>query len=135
MTRQPLYTHQYFDIAPGHVRRPTEAIKWQEGLPPEWADQVIAPLYFDHYMDYQIAAARILGRDEDDHVCYCAHSFVLESPATNGVHRQPAAMTYAESLRAWRLRDGRWLTHRVVVAPGATDKPRGFFALSNTRPA
>lgn len=134
MTQHPLYTHQYFDIAPGHVRRPTEAINWREGLPREWADQVVAPLYFDHYMDYQIAAARILGRDEDEQICYCAHSFVLESSAACGAHRQAAIMTYAESLRAWRLRDGRWLTYRIVVAPGATNKPRGFFSLSNTRP-
>lgn len=133
MSRTAPHAHQYFDIQPGHARRPEGAIRWNEGLPAEWQDQVIAPLYFDHYRDYVMAAARILGRDEDDKACYCAHSFVLEDPVTPG---DPiSGPTYAESLRAWRLRDGRWLIHRIVIRLGEQDRARGFYSLSESMPA
>ena len=132
MNNASLYTHQYFDIKPGHSRRREAEIRWQDGLPAHWQDQVVAPLYFDHYLDYVMAAARILGRDESDDACYCAHSFVLESPA------DPLApgreLSYAENLRAWRLRDGRWLIHRVIIRHGEHAKARGFFSLSPTMP-
>ena len=128
-----LTTHPCFDTRPGHVRRPEHAIRWQQGLPAEWQPHVVAPLYFDHYMDYELAAARILGRDEDDKACYCAYSFVLESRA--GRLPSTAAAHYAESVRAWRLRDGRWLIHRVVIGGnGELDKGRGFFSLGESMP-
>ena len=56
MLHEGHYTHQYFDIKPGHVRRPETAIRWSEGLPAEWREQVIAPLYFDHYKEYLVKA-------------------------------------------------------------------------------
>ncbi len=79
-----------------------------------------------------MAAARILGRDEDDNACYCAHSFVLEEPVTPGC--AASRLAYAESLRAWRLRDGRWLIHRLVIRQGEQDKARGFYSLSESMP-
>ena len=133
MSCPPMPGHQYFDIHPGHSRRPETAIRWSEGLPSEWRGQVIAPLYFDHYLDYVVAAARILGRDEDDKACYCAHSFVLAG--RTGRHPTTAAVHYAESVRAWRLRDGRWLTHRIVIGGhGALERGRGFFSLGEGMP-
>jgi hypothetical protein len=90
MLHEGHYTHQYFDIKPGHVRRPEAAIRWSEGLPSEWREQVIAPLYFDHYKEYLVKAARILGRDEDDQACYCAFCYVLEEEP-DPTHPDPAA--------------------------------------------
>lgn len=133
MSRASLHTHPCFDTHPGHVRRPEHAIRWQQGLPVEWQPHVVAPLYFDHYMDYELAAARILGRDEDDKACYCAYSFVLDG--RGGRHPTTAGAHYAESVRAWRLRDGRWLTHRIVIGGhGALEKGRGFFSLGEGMP-
>jgi hypothetical protein len=132
MSRTTPHAHQYFDIQPGHARRPEAAIRWNEGLPAEWQDQVIAPLYFDHYRDYVMAAARILGRDEDDCACYYAHSFVLEEPVRPD--SAVCSLAYAESLRAWRLRDGRWLIHRIVIRQGEQNKGRGFYSLSDAMP-
>lgn len=134
MPHARLHTHQYFDIPPGHSRRSETAIRWNEGLPAEWQEQVVAPLYFDHYMDYVVTAARILGRDEDDNACYCAHSYVLEESRGPEMPAGFRTVAYAESLRAWRLRDGRWLIHRVVVRDGELDKAHGFFSLAESMP-
>ena len=41
MPHARLHTHQYFDIPPGHSRRSETAIRWNEGLPAEWQEQVI----------------------------------------------------------------------------------------------
>lgn len=134
MPQHAHYTHQYFDIKGGHARRPEAAIRWSEGLPAEWREQVVAPLYFDHYKEYLVKAARILGRDEDDQPCYCAYCYVLEKepdPARPGRCRE---LTYAETVRAWRLRDGRWLIHRVIIRHGEQSKARGFFSLSPCMP-
>ena len=128
------YTHQYFDIKPGHVRRPETAIRWSEGLPAEWREQVIAPLYFDHYKEYLVKAARILGRDEDDLPCYCAFCYVLEEEPDPAHPERCRALAYAETVRAWRLRDGRWLIHRIIIHHGEQAKARGFFSLSPLMP-
>lgn len=127
-------THPYFDIKPGHVRRPEGAIRWSEGLPPEWRDQVIAPLYFDHYKEYLVKAARILGRDEDEQPCYCAFCYVLEDDSAPPRPGHSGPLTYAETVRAWRLRDGRWLIHRIIIHHGEQAKARGFFSLSPFMP-
>ncbi len=121
-----LYTRHYFDIRPGHSRRRRQEIPWTEALPPDCLEQVTAPLYFDHYLDYQLAAERILGRDEDDEICFCAHSYVLEAPDHTAI--------YAESLKAWRLRDERWLVYRVVQREGRLDDGRGFYVLAGEMP-
>lgn len=122
MSHASLYTEQYFESRPGHRRRRSADIPWTEALPCQWRELVCAPLYFDHYLDYQLAAERILGRDQEDETCFCAHSVILEEEG------------YREFLRAWRLRDGRWLIHRIVVRNGRADKARGFYSLGEAMP-
>ena len=122
-----LYKNLYFDIQPGHARRPATAIRWSEDLPKKWQSQVVAPLYFDHYIEYQIAAERILGYDEDDTPCFCTISHVQAEAG-------PDRSTWAESLKAWRMRDGRWLIYRVIVRGGQVNRGRGFYVLGNAMP-
>lgn len=127
MSLLSLYKNLYFDIAPGHTRRPKAAIRWNEDLPTKWQAQIVAPLYFDHYIEYEIAAERIIGRDEDDAACFCTFSYVQAEAG-------PEYRTWAETLKAWRLRDGRWLTYRVVVRNGQLARGRGFYTLGNSMP-
>ena len=85
------------------------------GLPAHWGDSVVAPLVFEVQREYEIPAARIIGRDEDDLSCYCAYSYSLPELCCDDDDVFYEAAVYAEELCAWRLRDGRWLVRRIVL--------------------
>ena len=53
------------------------------------------------------------------------------SPAHPDRCRKPA---YAGTVRAWHLRDGRWLIHRIIIHHGERARARGFFSLSPFMP-
>ena len=81
-----------------------------------------------------VKAARILGRDEDDQACYCAFCYVLEEEPDPTHPDRCRELAYAETVRAWRLRDGRWLIHRIIIHHGEQAMARGFFSLSPFMP-
>jgi len=111
-----------------------ERYPWQEGLPKEWRDMATVPLYFRHYQEYEISAERSLGYDEDDAPCFCAHRFQLSELRSEDGEEFYEATTYAEALTAWRLRDGRWLIHRIVLRHEDCRTVRGFYSFSETMP-
>jgi hypothetical protein len=116
------------------TRKNTERFPWQQGLPKEWRDMAVGPLYFKHYEEYEIQAERSVGYDEDDAPCFCSHRFELNELRSEDGEEFYETTTYAESVTGWRLRDGRWLIHRIVVCHDDCRDVRGFYSFSETMP-
>ena len=58
-------------------RRREAAFDWQQNLPKQWRRLVIAPLLIERFRDYEMAAERLIGRDEDEQPCYYSSRFVV----------------------------------------------------------
>ncbi|HEY6898883.1 MAG TPA: hypothetical protein VI279_16610 [Rhodocyclaceae bacterium] len=115
---------------PGHPVVAEEA--WRRGLPSAWRDAVVAPLWFRRFEDYEAAASRRVGYDEDGLPCWCDYRYRLEALRSDDGEDFYAETLYAESGRSWRLRDGRWLHYREVL--GEEREGRGFFCLGEEAP-
>jgi len=107
---------------------------WQENLPLEYRALVIAPLDIRHYRDYEIAAERYVGEDEDGKPCFIAHRFGLFEPRSDDGEEFYTVLAYGESLAAWRLRDDRWLIWRKIQNEESGAEARGFYCLSQEMP-
>lgn len=94
---------------------------WSAGLPAEWREQVVVALDFVHFREYEMAATRCFGYDEDGQGCYYAHDYALEALRSDDDESFYQVVAHGESQRAWRLRDGRWLSltqqHNEECAP------------------
>jgi hypothetical protein len=106
---------------------------WLKHLPEEWLDAVDAPLHFEHYSEYEIAAERSVGYDADHRPCFTGHRFELTRLVSDDDEEFYEVVTYAEEMAAWRLRDERWLVFRRTTASDCTS-PRGFYAFSPDMP-
>ena len=121
----------------GASRQPQSRVdqkRWHEGLPPEWAAMAIAPLDFRHYREYEMAAERVLGSDEDGAYCYTAYSFRLTEARCDDGEEFYLETVYGETLCAWKLRDERWLIRRVIVRGEDFRHARAFYSFSDTMP-
>lgn len=105
---------------------------WQLGLPSEWRDCVVVPLWRSTYRDYEMAAERIVGHDEDDQPCYCRSSFIVTETRSEDDEEFYQVAAYAEVLTAWRLRDGRWLIHRLITREG--EQGTAFYSFGDAMP-
>ncbi len=121
-----------YSVGRARSERGLADIDWGRLLPVAWRGQVIAPFQFDVFRDYEIAAERTLGRDADELPCYHACRYVLHELRSDDDEDFYLQAIHAEALTAWRLRDGRWLTYRVVGSDG--DAARGFFSFSEDAP-
>lgn len=110
-----------------------EEADWLRHLPKKWRDAVDAPLYFHHYREYEIAARRTVGYDEDDHPCFITHEVILTRLSSDDDEEYYEAVTYRENMNAWRLRDGRWLVLRNTQ-PESCSRNGGFHAIHNDMP-
>ena len=113
-------------------RKRTAAIDWRLNLPKEWQRLVVAPLATETYRDYEMAAERIIGRDEDEQPCYCRSRFVVTEMRSDDDEEFYQVVAYAELLSAWRLRDGRWLIYRLIKREG--ERGSGFYSFSYRMP-
>jgi hypothetical protein len=93
---------------------------------------VIAPLSLETYRDYEMAAERVVGRDEDDAPCYCASRFIVTETRSDDDEEFYQVAAYAEAISAWRLRDGRWLIHRLITRDG--ERSTGFYSFGDDMP-
>jgi hypothetical protein len=108
------------------------AIDWRQNLPREWRRQVVAPLTIERFRDYEMAAERTVGRDEDAQHCYFATRVVVTDLRSDDDEEYYQIAAYAEATTAWRLRDGRWLIHRLITRDG--EPGSGFYALGDRMP-
>jgi hypothetical protein len=90
-------------------------IQWWKDLPAQWQTQAVAPVRFDIFHEYEMAADRTIGHDEDQQACYCALRYMLTELRSDDDDQYYEAPAYAESIIAWRLHDGRWLILRSIV--------------------
>lgn len=127
------YAERRGNTAP-RKRRTDNPPDWRHGLPADWHEQVIAPLDIVCHTEYEMPASRSLGRDEDGRLCFYEHHFRLEETRSDDDEDYYRALAYAETVRAWRLRDDRWLIYRQQHHGDDRSPRRGFFALSESPP-
>jgi hypothetical protein len=114
------------------ARREAATIAWQTDLPADWRDMVVVPLALTTYRDYEMAAERVVGIDEDDRPCYCASRFIVADTRSDDDEEFYQVAVYAEALSAWRLRDGRWLIYRYITCDG--ERGSGFYSFGEHMP-
>ena len=113
-------------------RRREAAFDWQQNLPKQWRRLVIAPLLIERFRDYEMAAERLIGRDEDEQPCYYSSRFVVTDMRSDDDEEFYQVAAYAEALTAWRMRDGRWLIHRLISREG--ERGNGFYRFGDRMP-
>jgi hypothetical protein len=107
---------------------------WQKHLPPKYLALVIAPLDIHRYRDYEMAAERYVGDDEDGKPCFTAHRLGLFESRSDDGEEFYSVLAYGESLAAWRLRDDRWLIWREIISEENCDEARSFYCLAQEMP-
>ena len=113
---------------------PRDSVAWLDYLPVEWREMAITPLDFVEYHEYEVAASRCLGYDVDGQTCYYAHGYALNEPRSDDDEEFYQVVVYSESVHAWRLRDDRWLIHRIVHHCGEGAPGRGFYSFAERCP-
>lgn len=116
----------------GVRRRRRLDFDWKRDLPKEWQRLVVAPLSVERFRDYEMAAERFIGRDEDEAPCYYSSRFVVMETRSDDDEEFYQVAAYAESIKAWRLRDGRWLSHRLITREG--ERGSSFYAFGESMP-
>lgn len=135
--RLPLYIIEYDDVRGRSTKRASHLAReldWSERVPVLWRGLTVGPLWVDVFRDSQAGAERWVGYDEEEAPCYCRYRFqvdigALGGEADGGVHPQ-----YLEDLAAWRMRDGRWLIHRIIRCHADGDTSYSFYAFSEQMP-
>lgn len=103
-------------------------------LPPEWRSQVVAAIDIETHREYEMPASRCFGYDADGSRCFYAHDYAVETTRSDDDEEFYRVVAYGETVRAWRLRDGRWLVYRRLQAGDECEPQRGFFTLADTPP-
>jgi hypothetical protein len=107
---------------------------WRQDLPAEWQEQAIAPFDIERFDEYEMAASRCFGYDIDGAICFYSHDYALEEPRFDDDEEFYSVVTSAETVRAWRLRDERWLIFRQHHSGYECTPQRGFFVLAEQPP-
>jgi len=110
------------------------AVDWQQSLPEKWRTSVVEALDFTEYREYEIPACRTLGHDENGELCFYAHRYTLTESRSDDDEDFYEVVAYSETVRAWRLRDARWLTWRIVQTGDDAIPGRGFYSFSEHAP-
>jgi hypothetical protein len=115
-------------------KRASTPINWQQDLPEDWRASVVEALDFTEFREYEMPACRTLGHDEAGDLCFYAHRFTLTESRSDDDEDFYEAITYSETVRGWRLRDGRWLIYRIVQNGDEASSGRGFYSFSEQAP-
>ncbi|ADC61816.1 hypothetical protein [Allochromatium vinosum] len=107
---------------------------WSTRLPLEWHDRVVPPSAFRVFREFEVQARRVLGYDASGQLCYSAHDYQLFDPRSDDDEDFYPALTYGESVTAWRLTDGRWLVHRQQEPLGEEAERIDGFTLESHSP-
>jgi hypothetical protein len=94
----------------------------------------VVPLDFVEHREYEVAARRCFGYDADGEACYYAHGYALKELRSDDDEDFYQIVTYGETVHAWRLRDERWLVHRIVHRCGEGAPGRGFYSFAEHCP-
>lgn len=105
-----------------------------EHLPGEWRDMVVEPVSFTEHREYEIAARRQFGHDDTGTHCYYRHDYTLTETRSDDDEDYYQVVGYSETVRAWLLRDGRWLIFRVAQHGEQCGALRGFYRFAEHFP-
>lgn len=131
--RIPLYITEYDDDPSRRSKRAShlgQEVDWAERLPLLWRNLTVGPLWVDVNRDADVGAERWMGYDEEEQPCYCRYRFQVSI----GRISEGNAGLYSEDLAAWRMRDGRWLIHRVINCDAEGKTAYAFYAFSESMP-
>jgi hypothetical protein len=132
--RIPLYISGYDDKAEMRGKRASylaREVNWAERVPQLWRSLTIGPLWVDVNRDQEVEAERWVGYDEDEQPCYCRYQFQVPIGRVGGSRGE---QVYKEDLAAWRMRDDRWLIHRVITCQADGVTSYSFYAFSESMP-
>lgn len=132
--RPSLYTKLHNEKRPSHSEREWAVLRRWHRLPATWRDMVVEPLRLALHEDYEVRASRAIGYDEDDAPCFCTYDYELRESYSDDDEEFYDVIAYAESLAAWRLRDGRWLIHRRIATGGEEAGAQTFYSFSEAMP-
>ncbi len=119
---------------PGCPVRRRQGVGWSQDLPPALRELVVAPVSFDVFREYEMAADRTRGHDAANEPCYCAFRHVLTQWRSDDDEVFYEAPVHAETLTAWRLLDARWLICRSTVDDFDLGAGQTDFSLSDAMP-
>lgn len=109
-------------------------VDWRRNLPAEWRDSVIEAFEFAEHREYEMPACRWFGYDIDGHPCYYAHQYRVERSCSDDDESFYQAVAYGETVHAWRLRDERWLIHRIIQTSEEGEPGKGFYTFAEHPP-
>jgi len=135
--RIPLYISEYDDESGKPLKRASHLgreVDWAARLPLIWRSLTIAPLWVDVNRDVDAGAERWMGYDEEELPCYCRYRFQVDIGTLDGGAGDPAQAGYREDLAAWRMRDGRWLIHRIIACQADGLTSYSFYAFGESMP-
>lgn len=108
---------------------------WSQPLPTSWRELVVPPQRFEVFAEYEMAADRTMGYDEDGEPAYCRYRYLLTDLRSDDDEEFYEALAHAETITAWRLRDNSgWLVRRDIDCSFGDSARLGCFALSDTMP-
>lgn len=131
--RIPLYITEYDDGGSKPSKRAShlgQEVDWAKRLPLLWRSLTVGPLWVDVNRDADAGAERWMGYDEEEQPCYCRYRFHMPIGQIGGDNDG----LYSEDLAAWRMRDGRWLIHRVINCDAEGKTAYAFYAFSESMP-
>lgn len=129
-----LYAEELDSRSSARSLRRVDGVRWRQGLPKAWRDRVIAPLWFDVFREYEMAADRAVGYDEDAQPCFCSHRHILSEIRSDDDEVYYSTPVHAETLASWRLRDGRWLILRSMFRNFEAGAVHSFFSFGSSMP-
>jgi hypothetical protein len=137
--RIPLYISEYDDRPEKRAKRASHLgreVDWSTRVPQLWRGLTIGPIWVDVNRDLDAGAERWMGYDEEESPCYCRYRFEVDigSLAESAQAGQVPRPGYVEDLAAWRMRDGRWLIHRIIMCHADGRKSYDFYAFSESMP-
>lgn len=114
--------------------REEQRIQWWQGLPLPIRGLVIAPISFDVLQEYEMAADRTRGYDDDHNPCFCAFRYVVTQLRSDDDEVFYEAPVYAETVTSWRLLDARWLVCHTTIGNLDRGEFQTRLSLSDTMP-
>jgi hypothetical protein len=84
---------------------------WMEAVPAEFAAEVVPPVRIDTFADTPAHSEKSHGYDSANERCFYRHTYAVTAERFDDDDNLLEVVTYFETARAWRLKDGRWLTY------------------------
>jgi len=85
--------------------------EWMKSLPSEFAVKVVPPVKLETFADPLARSEKSHGYDSANERCFYQHAYAVTTERFDEDDNFLEVVTYFEKARAWRMKDGRWLTY------------------------